>query len=184
MGTTFRAWAELSRRVQPEIQQQVAAIDDPSRLSDIIAAQLSLKLNDKQLLLELESPVKRLEKIYELMQGEIEILKVEKKLKSRVKKQMEKNQKEYYLNEQMQAIQRRAAGAMASDDSKGEKILARIEDVKLEDEAHEQRGDRQGSQRAQEASLDGPDERGSHGGSQLHRLGALAALVRRDERSQ
>ncbi len=117
VGSTFRAWAELSRRVPPEVQQQVAAIEDPSRLSDIIAAQLSLKLNDKQLLLELESPVKRLEKIYELMQGEIEILKVEKKLKSRVKKQMEKNQKEYYLNEQMQAIQRELGD---KDDSKGE----------------------------------------------------------------
>ncbi len=117
VGSTFRAWAELSRRVPPEVQQQVAAIEDPSRLSDIIAAQLSLKLQDKQTLLELESPVKRLEKIYELMQGEIEILKVEKKLKSRVKKQMEKNQKEYYLNEQMQAIQRELGD---KDDSKGE----------------------------------------------------------------
>src|SRR5438445_739160 len=90
------ARAKKNGRVPPEVQQQVAAIEDPSRLSDIIAAQLSLKLADKQTLLELDSPVKRLEKIYELMQGEIEILKVEKKLKSRVKKQMEKNQKEYY----------------------------------------------------------------------------------------
>ena len=124
VNATFKGWVELSRRVAPEIQQQVAAIEDPSRLSDIIAAQLSLKLNDKQMLLELESPQKRLEKIYELMQGEIEILKVEKKLKSRVKKQMEKNQKEYYLNEQIQAIQRELGDR--GDESKNE--LQEIED--------------------------------------------------------
>src|SRR5690242_3768928 len=85
---------------------QVASIDDPARLADTIAVQRSLKLNDRQALLETESPAKRLEKLYELMQGEIEILQVEKKIRTRVKKQMEKTQKEYYLNEQMQAIQK------------------------------------------------------------------------------
>jgi len=84
----------------------VASIDDPGRLADTIVAHLSLKLLDKQSILEEESPQKRLEKLYELMQGEIEILQVEKKIRTRVKKQMEKTQKEYYLNEQMQAIQK------------------------------------------------------------------------------
>ena len=85
---------------------RVASIDDPARLADTIVAHLSLKLNDKQAILETESPAKRLEKLYELMQAEIEILQVEKKIRTRVKKQMEKTQKEYYLNEQMQAIQK------------------------------------------------------------------------------
>jgi ATP-dependent Lon protease len=120
---TFKAFVELNKRLPPELPQQVSAIDDPSRLSDTIVSHLSLKLNDKQNLLETESPVKRLEKLYELMQGEIEILKVEKKIRSRVKKQMEKTQKEYYLNEQMQAIQRELGDR---DESKNE--LQEIED--------------------------------------------------------
>ncbi len=104
--SVFEAFVKLNKRVPPEMLMQVATIDDPARLSDTIVAHLSLKLNDKQSLLETESPAKRLEKLYELMQGEIEILQVEKKIRTRVKKQMEKTQKEYYLNEQMQAIQK------------------------------------------------------------------------------
>jgi ATP-dependent Lon protease len=84
----------------------VQTIDDPGRLADTIVAHLSLKLSDKQSILEMASPTARLEKLYELMQAEIEILQVEKKIRTRVKKQMEKSQKEYYLNEQMQAIQK------------------------------------------------------------------------------
>ncbi len=83
----------------------------PSKLSDTIAANLpTIKLADRQGLLEMEEPKKRLERLYELMQAEIEILQVEKKIRSRVKKQMEKTQKEYYLNEQMQAIQKELGG--------------------------------------------------------------------------
>ena len=104
--STFEAYVKLNKRIPPEMQTSVAAIDDPARLADTIVAHLSLKLNDKQSILETESPAKRLEKLYELMQGEIEILQVEKKIRTRVKKQMEKTQKEYYLNEQMQAIQK------------------------------------------------------------------------------
>jgi ATP-dependent Lon protease len=104
--SVFEAFVKLNKRIPPEMLMQVASIDDPARLSDTIVAHLSLKLNDKQALLETESPSKRLEKLYELMQGEIEILQVEKKIRTRVKKQMEKTQKEYYLNEQMQAIQK------------------------------------------------------------------------------
>jgi len=104
--SVFEAFVKLNKRIPPEMLMQVASIDDPARLADTIVAHLSLKLNDKQQLLETESPAKRLEKLYELMQGEIEILQVEKKIRTRVKKQMEKTQKEYYLNEQMQAIQK------------------------------------------------------------------------------
>ena len=104
--STFEAYVKLNKRIPPEMLMSVSTIDDPARLSDTIVAHLSLKLNDKQAILETESPQKRLEKLYELMQGEIEILQVEKKIRTRVKKQMEKTQKEYYLNEQMQAIQK------------------------------------------------------------------------------
>ncbi len=104
--SVFEAFVKLNKRIAPEMLMQVATIDDPARLADTIVAQLSLKLNDKQALLETELAAKRLEKLYELMQGEIEILQVEKKIRTRVKKQMEKTQKEYYLNEQMQAIQK------------------------------------------------------------------------------
>ena len=104
--STFEAYVKLNKRIPPEMLTSVASIDDPARLADTIVAHLSLKLQDKQSILETESPSKRLEKLYELMQGEIEILQVEKKIRTRVKKQMEKTQKEYYLNEQMQAIQK------------------------------------------------------------------------------
>ena len=104
--STFEAYVKLNKRIPPEMLTSVASIDDPARLGDTIVAHLSLKLQDKQSILETESPTKRLEKLYELMQGEIEILQVEKKIRTRVKKQMEKTQKEYYLNEQMQAIQK------------------------------------------------------------------------------
>src|SRR5467141_270765 len=103
---TFEAYVKLNKRIPPEMLMSVATIDDPARLADTIVAHLSLKLNDKQAILEEHSSAKRLEKLYELMEGEIEILQVEKKIRTRVKKQMEKTQKEYYLNEQMQAIQK------------------------------------------------------------------------------
>src|SRR5512146_644678 len=104
--STFEAYVKLNKRIPPEMLTSVASIDNAARLADTIVAHLSLKLQDKQSILETESPAKRLEKLYELMQGEIEILQVEKKIRTRVKKQMEKTQKEYYLNEQMQAIQK------------------------------------------------------------------------------
>jgi len=103
---TFETYVKLNKRIPPEMLISVQTIDDPARLADTIVAHLSLKLNDKQAILEMESPAKRLEKLFELMQAEIEILQVEKKIRTRVKKQMEKTQKEYYLNEQMQAIQK------------------------------------------------------------------------------
>src|SRR6478672_2647857 len=104
---TFENYVKLNKRIPPEMLISVQTIDDPARLADTIVAALSLKLVDKQSILETESPTKRLEKLFELMQAEIEILQVEKKIRTRVKKQMEKTQKEYYLNEQMQAIQKK-----------------------------------------------------------------------------
>jgi len=103
---TFETYVKLNKRIPPEMLISVQTIDDPARLADTIGAHLSLKLADKQAILETESASARLEKLFELMQAEIEILQVEKKIRTRVKKQMEKTQKEYYLNEQMQAIQK------------------------------------------------------------------------------
>lgn len=104
--TTFEKYVKLNKRIPPEILMRVSSIDSAGELADIIVAQLNLKIEDKQRLLEVVNSVKRLEELLNLMTGEIEILEVEKKIRSRVKRQMEKSQKEYYLNEQMQAIQK------------------------------------------------------------------------------
>jgi ATP-dependent Lon protease len=107
----FELYVKLNKKVQPEVLMSVQTIDDAARLSDTIVANLpTIKLVDRQQLLEMEDPSLRLERLHELMQAEIEILQVEKKIRSRVKKQMEKTQKEYYLNEQMQAIQKELGG--------------------------------------------------------------------------
>ncbi len=103
---TFEIYVKLNKRIPPETLMRVSTIEDYSELADIIAAQLNLKLEDKQKILETTDPSKRLEELFQLMTGEIEILEVEKKIRGRVKKQMERSQKEYYLNEQMQAIQK------------------------------------------------------------------------------
>ena len=107
----FEMYVKLNKKVQPEVLMSVQTIDDAARLSDTIIANLpTVKLTDRQNLLETDDAAKRLERLHELMQAEIEILQVEKKIRSRVKKQMEKTQKEYYLNEQMQAIQKELGG--------------------------------------------------------------------------
>src|SRR6185436_14222612 len=106
----FEDYVKLNTRIPPEMLVSVRTIEEPGRLADTIVAHVALKLKDKQELLETPSPARRLERLGELMQGEIEIRQVEKKLRSRVKKQMEKQQKEFYLNEQMQAIQKELGG--------------------------------------------------------------------------
>ncbi|MDP2600334.1 MAG: endopeptidase La [Deltaproteobacteria bacterium] len=104
--TTFEQYVKLNKRIPPEMLASVSSIDDPARLADTIVAHLALKLSDKQQILEIISPTERLERLLGMMQSEIEILQVEKRIRTRVKKQMEKTQREYYLNEQMQAIQK------------------------------------------------------------------------------
>lgn len=106
VNSTFENYVKLGKKVNPEMIMQVNAIEDPSRLADAIVVQLNIKLEDKQDILETVDPKERLEKILGHMKSEIEILQVEKRIRSRVKKQMEKTQKEYYLNEQMRAIQK------------------------------------------------------------------------------
>jgi ATP-dependent Lon protease len=103
---TFENYVKLNKKVPPETLNTVVAIDDPGRLADTIVAHLNLKLEERQELLESIAPGKRLEDVYARMQAEIEVLEVERRIRGRVKKQMERSQKEYYLNEQMRAIQK------------------------------------------------------------------------------
>lgn len=106
VNVSFEEYVKLGKKVNPEMIMQVNAIEDPSRLADAIVVHLNIKLEDKQDVLETLEPKERLEKILGHMKSEIEILQVEKRIRNRVKKQMEKTQKEYYLNEQMRAIQK------------------------------------------------------------------------------
>jgi ATP-dependent Lon protease len=132
----FEVYVKLNKRIPPEMLVSVQTIEDPGRLADTVVAHLSLKLNDKQSILELQSPAARLKRLHELMQSEIEILQVEKKIRSRVKKQMEKSQKEYYLNEQMQAIQKELGDR---DEFKNElhELENKIKTKPMSDEARE-----------------------------------------------
>ncbi len=133
---TFETYVKLNKKIPPDMLASVAAIDDPGRLADTIVAHLSLKLHDKQQVLETEPGV-RLEKLLELMQAEIEILRVERKIRSRVKKQMEKTQKEYYLNEQMQAIQKELGGERDEFKNEIEELEERIRNTQMSKEATE-----------------------------------------------
>jgi len=102
----FEQYAKLNRKVPPEVMMSLTGLDDAGKLADTIAAHLSLRLEDKQALLEMSSVVERLEHLYAIMEDEMERLQVEKRIRSRVKRQMEKSQREYYLTEQMKAIQK------------------------------------------------------------------------------
>ncbi len=102
----FDGYVKLNRKIPAETVGTVSAIAEPGRLSDAVAAQLSIKLDEKQQLLELIDVTERLERVFQLMEGEIGMLQMERKIRNRVKRQMEKTQLEYYLNEQMKAIQR------------------------------------------------------------------------------
>src|SRR5690606_16671081 len=102
----FEEYVKLSKKVAPEIVSSVSSIDEVSRLADTIAAHLQLKIDEKQEILEMADARERVEHLIALMESEIDILKVEKRIRGRVKKQMEQSQREYYLNEQMKAIQK------------------------------------------------------------------------------
>jgi ATP-dependent Lon protease len=103
---SFELYLKLSKKIHVEMMGTIAAIDDASKLADVVVTHLNVKLEDKQKIMEVFDVTERLESIYSLMLSEIEILQVEEKIKRRVKKQMEKTQKDYYLNEQMRAIQK------------------------------------------------------------------------------
>jgi len=131
----FENYAKLSKKVHMEMVGTIASIDDSSKLADVVVSNINLKLEDKQKVLEMFNVNDRLEAIYELMLGEIEILEVEEKIKRQVKKQMEKTQKDYYLNEQMRAIQKEMG---EKDDFKNEisELEKKLKQKKLSEEAH------------------------------------------------
>ena len=106
VNTQFEAYVKLNKRVSPEVIVAVGQIDEPSKLADTVASHLNIKISEKQELLEIIKVTDRLEAVYSLMEGEMSVLQVEKKIRNRVKRQMEKTQREYYLNEQMKAIQK------------------------------------------------------------------------------
>ncbi|WP_299176216.1 endopeptidase La [uncultured Brevundimonas sp.] len=130
----FENYVKLNKKVPPEALSSIPQITDASKLADSVAAHLSVKIADKQGLLETIDVPKRLEKVYGLMEGEISVLQVEKKIRSRVKRQMEKTQREYYLNEQMKAIQRELG---ETDDARDEimDLEKRIRKTRLSKEA-------------------------------------------------
>ena len=96
----FESYIKLNKKIPPEVLVSVNQIDDPSKLADTVASHLAIKISEKQELLEVESVIERLERVLGFMEAEIGVLQVEKKIRNRVKRQMEKTQREYYLNEQ------------------------------------------------------------------------------------
>jgi ATP-dependent Lon protease len=133
---SFEKYLGLNSSIPSEVLQGISGITDASRLADSIAPHLNLKVSQKQELLALDSPLKRMERLMSLMGGEIEILQIEKKIQARVKKQMEKTQKDYYLNEQIRAIQKELGG---KDEFKQElqALEAKAAKLKLSAEAKE-----------------------------------------------
>ena len=132
--TTFESFVKLNKRIPPELLVNVTGTEEAGKLSDIIVPHLTLKQSEKQSLLEITNAHERLQRLFELLQAEIEILLVEKKIKGRVKKQMEKSQKEHYLNEQMQAIQKELG---ERDEFKNElqELEEKIKSTKMSEEA-------------------------------------------------
>ena len=102
----FDQYIKLNKKIAPEVMTSLSGIDEPSRLVDTVAAHMTLKLEEKQIILEIPETNKRLEHVIQLIESELDLLNVEKKIRGRVKNQMEKSQREYYLNEQMKAIQK------------------------------------------------------------------------------
>ena len=134
--TDFENYVKLNKKISPDVVNATSQIDDFSKLADTVAAHLSIKIAEKQDMLETISAKARLEKALGHMESEVSVLQVEKRIRSRVKRQMEKTQREYYLNEQMKAIQKELGDGEEGKDEAGE-IEARIKKTKLTKEARE-----------------------------------------------
>jgi ATP-dependent Lon protease len=132
----FDQYVKLNKKVPPEILTSLSGIDDPSRLADTISAHMSLKLDEKQEILEIRDPRQRLEHIMSKIEGEIDLMHIEKRIRGRVKQQMEKSQREYYLNEQMKAIQKEL-GEMDDAPNEVEDLQRKIEESGMSKEARE-----------------------------------------------
>ncbi len=132
----FEQYVKLNKKIPPEILTSLAGIDSPSRLADTVAAHMTLKLADRQKILELADARRRLEHVLGLIDGEIDMLRIEKRIRGRVKQQMEKSQREYYLNEQMKAIQKEL-GEMDDAPNELQDLEKKIETGGLSKEARE-----------------------------------------------
>jgi ATP-dependent Lon protease len=132
----FEGYVKLNKKIPPEVLTSVSGIDDAEQLADTMAAHMPLKLAEKQKVLEIIDVNVRLEHLMTLMEGEIDLLQVEKKIRTRVKKQMEKSQREYYLNEQMKAIQKEM-GELEDVPSEAEELRQRIDEAGMSKEAKE-----------------------------------------------
>ncbi|MGY3886943.1 endopeptidase La [Aeromonas aquatica] len=132
----FEGYIKLNKKIPPEVLTSISAIDDAARLADTMAAHMPLKLEDKQKVLEIASVSERIEFLMAMMESEIDLLQVEKRIRSRVKKQMEKSQREYYLNEQMKAIQKEL-GELEDSPDEFEALNRKIEEAGMPDDARE-----------------------------------------------
>jgi len=132
----FEQYIKLNKKIPPEVLVSINQIEEPSKLADTVASHLNLKIPEKQELLECQSVGERLEKVYGFMEGEIGVLQVEKRIRNRVKRQMEKTQREYYLNEQLKAIQKELGEGEEGRDELAE-LEDRIKTTKLSKEARE-----------------------------------------------
>ncbi len=131
----FDNYAKLNKRLPAETSMQLGEIEDPSVLADAVASNLSIKVSDKQALLGELHPARRLEMVFAFMEGELGVLQVEKKIRSRVKRQMEKTQREYYLNEQLKAIQRELGNEGEEGGDELNELAAKIRKTRLSKEA-------------------------------------------------
>jgi ATP-dependent Lon protease len=131
----FENYAKLNKRLPAETSVQLSEIEDPSILADAVASSLSIKVADKQALLTELHPARRLEMVFAFMEGELGVLQVEKKIRSRVKRQMEKTQREYYLNEQLKAIQRELGNEEGEGGDELAELAAKIRKTRLSKEA-------------------------------------------------
>ena len=134
--TLFDQYVKLNKKVPPEILTSLSGIDEPGRLADTIAAHMALKLDEKQRILEIENVRERLEHLMGMIEGEIDVLQIEKRIRGRVKQQMEKSQREYYLNEQMKAIQKEL-GDMDDVPNETDEYQDKIEKAGMSKEAKE-----------------------------------------------
>ncbi|MGV3556456.1 MAG: LON peptidase substrate-binding domain-containing protein, partial [Croceibacterium sp.] len=131
----FGDYAKHNKKLGEELEGELAQIEEPGRLADAIAAALIAKVSVKQSLLTESDPLKRLEMVFSVMEGELSVLQVERKIRGRVKRQMEKTQREYYLNEQLKAIQNELGGSDGEEGDEIAELQAKIEKLKLSKEA-------------------------------------------------
>ena len=173
--TLFEQYIKLSNNLQYDAMVAAVRVDDPSRLADTIAAHLQVGVEEKQNLLEIVAPVERLSRIIAVLEAEVDKLQVDRRIQSRVKKQMEKAQKEYYLNEKMKAIQRE----LGRKDEKGNEVddlKKKIEQARMPKEV-----EKKAHRRAEAARSDAADVGRSHRLAQLPRLADRGALAQEDQ---